>query len=71
MSGGAQRKAGKLEMGTAELLISNACIWTGNASMPFAEAIAIQGERILAVGSNRELAALRGAKTQVYMAAGI
>lgn len=52
-------------MGTAELLISNACIWTGNASMPFAEAIAIQGERILAVGSNRELAALRGTNTQV------
>lgn len=52
-------------MVTADLLVVNACIWTGNPQMPVAEAIAIQGERILAVGSNRELAALRGTNTQV------
>ena len=48
----------------ADLIISNAKIWTGDKARPMAEAVAILGERIVAVGSNAEVEAWRGAKTK-------
>jgi predicted amidohydrolase YtcJ len=48
----------------ADLIISNAKIWTGDKARPTAEAVAILGERIVAVGSNAEVEAWHGAKTK-------
>jgi predicted amidohydrolase YtcJ len=47
------------------LVLVNGVIYTGDPARPRAEAIAIHGERIVAVGSNREIRALAGAKTRV------
>jgi predicted amidohydrolase YtcJ len=40
---------------TSDMIITNARIWTGNADRPFAEAMAVSGDTIVAVGSNREV----------------
>jgi len=48
----------------ADLIISNAKIWTGDKSRPMAEAVAILGDRIVAVGSNAEADAWRGSNTK-------
>ncbi len=39
----------------AEMILINAKIWTGNEKQPFAEAMAVSGDTILAVGSKREV----------------
>jgi predicted amidohydrolase YtcJ len=49
----------------ADLIITGARIWTGEPSAPRAEAIAIRGERILAVGSSAEVMRHRTSRTQV------
>ena len=54
----------------ADLIIRNARIWTVDRSLPEAEAVAILGERIVAVGSSREVDAWRGPHTRVVDAAG-
>jgi len=54
----------------ADLVISNAKVWTVDASHPEAEAVAILGDRIVAVGSNQDVSAWRGPKTQVIDAGG-
>ncbi len=40
-------------------------IWTGDARRPWAEAVAVGGEQIIAVGSRSDVARLQGAETQV------
>jgi len=40
---------------TSDMIITNARIWTGNADEPFAEAMAISGDTLVAVGSNSEV----------------
>lgn len=40
-------------------------VWTADRERPWAEAVAIDGERILAVGSRDEIDRLRGARTQM------
>ena len=40
-------------------------VWTGDARRPWAEAVAVRGEQITAVGSREEVARLSGAETQV------
>ena len=50
---------------TADLLLTNAKVYTLDAKRPWAEAVAIRGDRILAVGSSAELAVLRGKDTRV------
>src|SRR5262249_54465743 len=47
------------------LILSNGRIWTADPSRPFAEAVAIEGERISAIGSNQEIAKLAGPRTRV------
>lgn len=42
------------------LVVTNARIWTGNPQRPWAEAIAVAGDRIAAVGSGAEIAKLAG-----------
>src|SRR5688572_4671308 len=54
----------------ADLIIRNARIWTGDSARPRAEAVAIRGERIIAVGSNTEADAHRTARTRVIDATG-
>ncbi|HJU75113.1 MAG TPA: amidohydrolase, partial [Gemmatimonadaceae bacterium] len=49
----------------ADLILTNARLWTGDSLRPRAEAIAILGERIQAVGSRADVLALRGPKTTV------
>ncbi|MGH9538355.1 MAG: amidohydrolase [Terriglobales bacterium] len=54
----------------ADTVIVNARIYTVNSKQPWAEALAIGGDRILAVGSAGEMAAYRAASTQVIDAQG-
>ena len=54
----------------AGLIISNARVYTMDENLPAAEAVAIMGDRILAVGSNAEVLALKGPQTRVIDAGG-
>jgi len=54
----------------ADLIITNAKIWTVNSSNPTAEAVAVVADRIAAVGTNAEIAAWRGSNTQIIDAGG-
>lgn len=55
---------------TADLIIHNAHVWTVDASHPEAEAVAVLGDRIVAVGSSAEVDAWRGSHTRVVDAGG-
>jgi predicted amidohydrolase YtcJ len=50
---------------TADLIVSADRIWTGNPDQPWAEAVAIRGDRILAVGPLAAVTATRGDDTRV------
>jgi hypothetical protein len=54
----------------ADLIVTDAKIWTVDAALPAAEAVAVLGDRIVAVGTNSEIAAWRGSKTTVIDARG-
>jgi predicted amidohydrolase YtcJ len=54
----------------ADTVIVNARIYTVNAKQPWAEALAIRGDKVLAVGSAKEIAVYRGASTKVMDAQG-
>src|SRR5688572_29978776 len=49
---------------TADEIVTGVTIWTGNRAQPYAEAVAIRGDRILAVGTAAELERLAGATTR-------
>jgi len=49
----------------ADLLLTNARIWTVNPAQPAAEAVAIAGARVVAVGKDADLRPLAGPKTRV------
>ncbi len=49
----------------ADLIITNASVWTGNASHPTAQSVAVLGDRIVDVGTSAEVDRWRGAKTKV------
>ncbi len=49
----------------ADIILTNGRLWTGDSLRPRAEAVAILGERILAVGSRDAVLATRGPKTVV------
>ncbi|MFO1033862.1 MAG: hypothetical protein U1E15_07235 [Hyphomicrobiales bacterium] len=51
---------------TADLIITNARVITMDRARPFAEALAVSGNRISKVGSAAEVMALRGARTRVH-----
>lgn len=40
---------------TSDMIITNARIWTGNGAQPYAEAMAVSGDTIAAIGSSREV----------------
>jgi predicted amidohydrolase YtcJ len=54
----------------ADLIITNAKIWTVDKARPNAEALAVLGERIVAVGSATEVDAWHGPQTKVLDAQG-
>jgi len=54
----------------ADLVITNASVWTGDALRPDANAIAVVGDRIVDVGRSREIDRWRGAATTVIDAEG-
>ena len=54
----------------ADLIITNAKIWTVDKSMPTAQAVAILQDRIVAVGSNADVDAWRSTRTHVIDAGG-
>jgi len=51
--------------GAAELILTGGTVWTGDEMNPRAEAVAIRGNRIVAVGSRGEVDALQGPDTRV------
>lgn len=54
----------------ADLIIINAKIWTVDKSRPTAQAVAVLGDRIVAVGMNADVDSWRGPRTQVIDAGG-
>src|SRR5947209_15946767 len=54
----------------ADLIITNAKIWTVDKTRPNAEALAVLGDRIVAVGTAAEVDAWHGPKTKVMDAQG-
>jgi predicted amidohydrolase YtcJ len=53
------------EQPVATLAVTDARIWTGDSGQSWAEAMAVNGERILAVGNNGDIAPLIGESTIV------
>jgi len=49
----------------ADLILVNGTLWTANSSQPWAEAVAVDGERIHRVGRTAEIKKLAGQKTRV------
>ena len=56
--------------GTANLGIINAHIWTGNPEQPWAEAMAVQGEEIILVGTSEEVGKLMNDSSKIIDAEG-
>src|SRR5450631_3306124 len=54
----------------ADVIIQNARVWTVDPSLPEADAVAILGDRIVAVGSSQQVDAWHGPHTRVVDAAG-
>ncbi|MGE0625876.1 MAG: amidohydrolase [Pseudomonadales bacterium] len=59
---GSPEPAGQVE--PADLVITSARIWTGEPGMPWAEALAVRGEHIAAVGSDADVIPLIGPGTE-------
>src|SRR5260370_39451756 len=55
---------------TADTIILRAKIYTLNGKQPWAEALAIKGGKILAVGSDKDIQAYRGSSTKIVDAGG-
>jgi hypothetical protein len=55
---------------TADLIVTNARVWTVDPKRPEAEALAILGDRLVAVGNRAEVEAWRGPSTEVIDAGG-
>jgi predicted amidohydrolase YtcJ len=54
----------------ADLILLSAKIWTGDPARPSAQALAVRGDRIVALGSNHDVETLRGPNTKVFDAKG-
>ncbi len=54
----------------ADLVITDARVWTGNPEQPEAEAVAVLGDRIVAVGTNDQIDAWRGPQTKTIAGRG-
>lgn len=54
----------------ADTIVINASIWTGNSNQPHAEAMAILGDSIIAIGTTAEIKKFSGTQTEVIDAKG-
>jgi hypothetical protein len=54
----------------ASLVVTGARVWTGDPALPWAEAVAVSGDEIVAVGSADDIAPLIGRDTEVVDAGG-
>src|SRR5207302_10535827 len=54
----------------ADLIVTNARIWTGDKAHPEAQAVAVVDDRIVAVGSIQDVESWRGSTTKVIDARG-
>ena len=48
-----------------DMILTDGVVWTGAEDQPLAEAVAVDGGRITAVGSSGEIAAMAGGETTV------
>ncbi len=55
---------------TASLVVTGARVWTGDPASPWAEAVAVAGEQIIAVGPAKDIEPLIGDATEVIAADG-
>lgn len=55
---------------TADVIITNARVYTVNTQQKWAEAVAVKGDKIVAVGDRKQVEALRGPATKVIDAGG-
>lgn len=62
--------AAALASAAPSIIIVKGRVFTGETSRPFAEALAIEGNKIVAVGTDSEMKALAGEKTKVIDAEG-
>ena len=53
------------EKPSADLILTNGKIWTVDSKIPEAQALAVIGKRIIAVGTNAEIESLKGPHTKV------
>jgi predicted amidohydrolase YtcJ len=58
------------EVQKADLVITNATIWTGNESDPIAESMAVSGDTILSIGNYQQVSRFIGENTEVKDADG-
>src|SRR4051794_38052072 len=54
----------------ADLIVVNARIWTGDAKHPWAQAFAVNADRISAIGSTSRIRAMKSGATRVIDAGG-
>ncbi|MDQ3997878.1 MAG: amidohydrolase family protein, partial [Gemmatimonadota bacterium] len=54
----------------ADFMVRNARIWTGDSARPYAQAVAVRGDRIVGVGTSASMARHRAAHTRVVDAGG-
>ena len=66
---GAPARAGQQGL-DADLIVVNARIWTGDSTRAWAEALAVRGERLVAVGTRAAVLRHRGAATRMIDAGG-
>lgn len=52
------------QQSTPDVILFSGKVFTSNANQPYVEALAIRGERILAVGTSKEISALAGKETR-------
>lgn len=52
------------EQPSADIILVNGKIFTGSPTHPYVEAVAIKGERILSIGTSRQINALSGSQTK-------
>lgn len=60
----------RLSAQDADLIVRNARVWTGDSARPRAQALAVRGERLVAVGSDVEIERYRSPRTRVIDAGG-
>jgi len=58
------------KVATADSIVTHGLIYTGNSKQPWAQAVAIQGEKVVAVEDDAEILKLRGPGTKLIDAGG-